>query len=101
MNICQFHDLNQLTTVSDDKLQAGTAEPGDGWRRGSGMAVLVRGGSFGWISCCTHPQLKALARLCWPLVQHPLLFGMLLSPVGPTAMEGGRCSTEQNLIEQN
>lgn len=65
-------------------------------RRESGTAVSVRGDSFGWLSRCTRPWLKALAWLCWPLAAHPLQFGVLLSPVGPTAREGGRCSIEQN-----
>lgn len=49
---------------------------------------------FSWRrhSCCTYPQLRDLVLLCWPCMEHPLYFGVLLSPVGPIAKEGGRCS---------
>lgn len=65
-------------------------------RRGSGIAVSVRGDIFGCLSCCTYPQLKALAAPCWSLVEDPLHFRVFLHPVGPTAVEGGRCSIGQN-----
>lgn len=65
-------------------------------RRGSGIEVSVRGNVFGCLNCCTYPELKALAPPCWSLVEDPLHFRVFLRPVGPTAVEGGRCSIEWN-----
>lgn len=59
-------------------------------RRGVELLIHIQVRSLAWLLCLHTSQSHAL--LCWLLPEYSLHFGVLLNPVGPTAMEGGGCA---------